>query len=134
MRADGIKSSRLKCVIFVTVGIFLFLQTYPFLLEQKTQNHMLKISDGISRYDIQYHRLPSSLKELVDSGFLPEKSQIYKSPLVGKSLLTREVYYTESEFEFTFDTSMVAIRTRNGYTLSKQVFHRKFSNADGRGH
>ncbi|MBN1545812.1 MAG: hypothetical protein JW902_04050 [Syntrophaceae bacterium] len=82
----------------------------PSMLWHETYwSNISQISSGISHYRHKFGRLPTSLKEVVSAGFLPEKSYIYSCPMKHGTHSGKVLPYTECEYTFTFDPDKIVI-------------------------
>jgi len=71
---------------------------------------MIGISFGIKGFNTINNRLPKNLKEVVDGGFLPEKSRLYFCPMKHHTPFSKSLPYTECEYEYEFEPNQVVIK------------------------
>jgi hypothetical protein len=83
----------------------------PGLLIEETRYGSIQ---GLGTAVIQFHddekRMPVSLKEMVDKGYLPVESKLYADPLEVRSLGRRPIPYSQCQFELVFSSRSVTIR------------------------
>ena len=104
-------SSRFWYLLWVAVVLSAtLLWLYLPVLGDRTRAHMMELRDGVVRYDIQHQQLPKTLAEVVEGGFLPQRSTIYRDPGNYRSPILFDCDYSQVEFdlEFTEKTFRVA--------------------------
>jgi hypothetical protein len=63
---------------------------------------MLSIKTAVIRFDIKYGRLPATVVEIVSVGLLPEKSEVFASPLRSGWLWPSAVDVNAIQFQVAF--------------------------------
>ena len=109
------------CVIALGVGAFCYWQfrLKPWFVFEKTRfNNMGHIADDISNFATDRARIPASLAEVVQNGYLPERSPIYQCPLLHNSLKDVPILYTECEFDIRLEPNEAVV------SLPRSVFDR----------
>jgi hypothetical protein len=107
--------------MLISFGIFWHNHLKPYVLYQKTRDfNMHGIGEGIALFNGKNNRLPKDIDEVVQAGFLPEKSELYYCPVKHNSLFSKELPYWKCEFEISFDPNIVVIH------IPREVFDHTF--------
>ncbi len=85
----------------------------------------MKFSSAISSYVAKYGKLPTSLEEMVSTGFLPERSNLYSCPILHGTRSGKVLPYTECEYTITFDPNKITM-----YVPEKIFDHWRFKHID----
>lgn len=80
-----------------------------FVYEKARYGNMAFIAAGVSEFVIETRRMPKDLKEIIESGHLPEDSPIYECPLLHDSLKDRAIPYPACEYDVRFEPNEVVI-------------------------
>lgn len=90
------------------------------------------IFNGIYLFNHQKGRLPVNLEEVVKAGYLPESSNIYYCPMKHNALGTDEdIYYTECEYDFSFEPNCVKLCIPEKVYYQKEFKHLPKQNKHG---
>ncbi len=112
--AKNKKSDRtrwLLTVLIIALWIFWEIAVEPAFLFNKTRwNHMMRVDMGFAGFNTVNNRLPVSLQEAVEKGFLPEKSKMYFCPMKHDTVFSKKLHYTDCEYEFVFEPNQVIIK------------------------
>ena len=94
----------------------------PQILISKTRYaHIHHIYWAVAQFNGARHRLPKSLAEVVEAGYLPEHVTIYYSPLQHDTLFEGILPYSACEFDMSFSPDQVLISVpENGYGKYKR--------------
>jgi hypothetical protein len=111
------KKIRLK-IIILTIVIGIVVLSYIFwnnhlkpsmLWDQTFWGNRMQFASAISSYEGKFGKLPTSLEEMVSTGFLPEKSNVYSCPVLHGTRSGKVLPYTECEYTITFDPNKIVI-------------------------
>lgn len=87
------------------------LRVKPWMLIEETRYGRIQgLGTAVIEFHDYEHRMPRSLKELVDARFLPEQSSLYGDPLQTGSMDRIELPYSQCQFEFQFSPDSVNIK------------------------
>ncbi len=106
------KKILLTIAICVVVLFYLFWNYFlkPSILWDETfWVNRIAFGSAISLYKGKFGRLPRSLEEMVSTGFLPERSNIYSCPILHGTRSGKVLPYTECEYTITFDPNKIVI-------------------------
>ena len=70
---------------------------------------MAAIEEGVVAFNTLQHRLPTNIDEVVTHQLLPERSVIYRCPLLYEKLWSVPVSFKEVEYEFEWTRERVSI-------------------------
>lgn len=82
---------------------------------------MVRIFTGVAEFEKKYDRMPKSIAEMVDEGFLPIESKIYSCPMLNYSIISKSIHYEQCEFELTFGLSEFQIAIPEDAFLHPQL-------------
>jgi len=129
------------CIVALGIGAFCYWQFRfkPWFIFEKTvygnRRHLL---GAISDFTMHKGRLPVDLREIVQEGYLPERSPVYQCPSLHNSLRDVPIPYTECEYDIQFEPNRVIVslpRTViDRYGLGKEQAHLIKSGVDDKGH
>jgi len=88
-------------------------------MAENTRMQMLLIKEGIEEFIKHENRFPINLKEVVDANYLLENDITYFCPMKHHVLRSKELHYTECEYEFSFEPNGVRI------CIPEKVFYQK---------
>jgi len=107
-------------VVFVLVYIFWSYILKPSRLWHETYwNHRLALGSAISQYQSEFGRLPKSLEDMVSTGILPQRSNIFSCPILHGTSGGKVISYTECEYTIIFDPNKIVI------SIPKEVFNKR---------
>ena len=117
MENKNLKKSRLKKIILTTLiatvillCLFLYYLLKPSILWDDTfWGNRTVFASAISQYKDKFGRLPTSLEEMINADFLPEKSNVYSCPILHGTRGGKVLPYTECEYTITFDPNKIVI-------------------------
>ena len=114
------------CIVALGIGAFCYWQfrLKPWFVFEKTRyGNMCQIAAGIGNFATDNKRIPISLAEVVQNGYLPEQSPIYRCPLLHNSLRDKPIPYVECEFDIRLEPNEAVV------SLPRSVFDRFDFNA-----
>ena len=79
------------------------------LIEETRYGRIQGLGTAVIQFHDNEHRMPASLQELVQRGYLPAKSRLYVDPLQTGSMARDEIPYSQCQFEFAFSPASVTI-------------------------
>ncbi len=90
------------------------------VFEKTRYGNMRSIAAAVGEFARDRQRIPADLREMVQGGYLPDRSSLYRCPLLHNSLRDQAISYLECEFNIRFEPNQAVVSlTRSAIDLGR---------------